>query len=40
MEPKIVYTYDAHGRVVAANVSGLVGRVDPKSNTATKERNK
>lgn len=37
MQPKITYTY-ANGRVVAVSVSGLVGKANPRDNTATKEK--
>jgi hypothetical protein len=36
MSPRIVYTYDKQGRVIAATVSGLVGKFPINRNTATK----
>jgi hypothetical protein len=38
MPPRIVYVYDKQGRVIAASVSGLVGKVSINSNTAIRSK--
>ena len=38
MQPRITYLYDWHGRVIAAVVSGLVGKASPSDNTAIRSK--